>query len=94
MLIQFDPSQVSYADLVDRFWKVHDSTRRNPDGGQYRNAIFPRNDEQMRVALDSKACLEASRRSSHPVTTRIEPAGIFWRAEERHQRYYEKHGLR
>ncbi len=95
--VTFDPSRVSYRDLVGHFWKIHDPTqvnRQGPDiGDQYRSVIFYHSEEQRRVAEQSKAALEASGRLRKPVATKIEPAKPFWRAEEYHQRYYEKRGI-
>ena len=92
----FDPAIVSYATLVDLFFKMHDPTtlnRQGPDvGTQYRSAIFTHSPEQERVA---RARLEAAARSGRyrrPIVTTIEPAATFWRAEDYHQRYFEKHG--
>lgn len=94
--VLFDPDKVSYQQLVESFWKMHDPTqvnRQGPDrGSQYRSAIFTYGDEQAKQALESKEKLESSGRLSRPVATLIEPAPTFWRAEEYHQRYDEKHG--
>lgn len=91
--IAFDPKQVSYEELLNVFWKIHDPTalnRQGPDvGSQYRSAIFVHNDEQERVARKSK---EALIRAGKRVVTEIVRAGPFYRAEEYHQRYHEKHG--
>jgi peptide-methionine (S)-S-oxide reductase len=95
--VTYDPKVVSYNDLLDVFWKIHDPTqlnRQGPDvGGQYRSAIFCHTPQQREAALASKAALEESGRFKHPVVTVIEDAGPFWRAEEYHQRYFEKHGM-
>ena len=95
--VTFDPARVSFADLLDAFWALHDPTtpnRQGPDiGTQYRSAIFCHGAEQERIAGDSKARLEASGRFARPVVTEIVPAGRFWRAEDYHQRYLEKRGL-
>jgi len=94
--VQFDPAQVSYDDLLSAFWKVHDPTtlnRQGPDvGSQYRSAIFFHSPEQEAAARASKAKQEASGRYRRPIVTQIVPAARFWRAEEYHQRYNEKHG--
>jgi peptide-methionine (S)-S-oxide reductase len=92
--VSFDPAKVGYATLVDLFFKMHDPTqlnRQGPDvGTQYRSAIFTHSPEQARVAQER---LEAARgRYKRPIATVIEPASPFWRAEEYHQRYFEKHG--
>ncbi|MGQ9808173.1 MAG: peptide-methionine (S)-S-oxide reductase MsrA [Armatimonadota bacterium] len=95
--VTFDPSKVSYRQLLDVFWSIHDPTqvnRQGPDiGDQYRSVIFYHSEEQRRAAEESKAVLEASGRLDRPVATKIEPAKTFWRAEEYHQRYYEKRGI-
>jgi peptide-methionine (S)-S-oxide reductase len=92
----FDPSKVSYEQLLDVFWKIHNPTqvnRQGPDfGTQYRTAIFYHSPEQEAAARKSKQALEASARFRQPVATEITPAGPFWRAEEYHQRYLEKRG--
>jgi peptide-methionine (S)-S-oxide reductase len=92
--VEFDPSQVSYDDLLDIFWLNHNPTtlnRQGPDiGTQYRSAIFYHSPEQKAAAEKSK--IDMSGRLNRPVVTQIEPAGKFWRAEEYHQRYLEKRG--
>ena len=87
---------MSYEALLDAFWEMHDPTqvnRQGPDvGDQYRSVIFCHSSEQKAEALASKERLEASGELSLPVTTVIEKAPAFWRAEEYHQRYIEKRG--
>ncbi len=94
--ITFDPVKISYAQLVELFWRVHNPTqvnRQGPDfGTQYRSAIFFHTSEQKAVAEKSKAALEASGRYKNPIATEIVPAAKFYRAEEYHQRYFEKTG--
>ncbi|HXR32640.1 MAG TPA: peptide-methionine (S)-S-oxide reductase MsrA [Verrucomicrobiae bacterium] len=94
--VTFDPAKVSYEQLLEVFWKVHDPTqvnRQGPDfGKQYRTAIFFHTAEQQAKALKSKQALDASGKRHRPVATEITPAGPFWRAEEYHQRYLEKRG--
>lgn len=94
--VTFDPSKVTYDQLLDVFWKIHDPTqvnRQGPDfGTQYRTAIFYHSPEQEAAARKSKQALETGRRFQRPIATEITPAGPFWRAEEYHQRYLEKHG--
>jgi peptide-methionine (S)-S-oxide reductase len=88
-----DPAKVSYEQLLDVFWKIHDPTqvnRQGPDfGKQYRTAIFFHSPEQEAAAKKSKQALEANGQS---VATEITLAGPFWPAEEYHQRYLEKRG--
>jgi peptide-methionine (S)-S-oxide reductase len=95
--VEFDPERVSYPQLLDVFWQVHDPTtlnRQGPDvGTQYRSAIFAYSPEQERAANESKAALEQSGRFRRPIVTEIRPASEFWPAEEYHQRYLEKRGL-
>ncbi len=94
--VEFDPAKVTYAHLVDRFWKIHDPTQMNrqgPDVGfQYRSAIFTTSPEQDKQAKESLSKLQASGTLHGKIATRIEPAGDFWPAEEYHQKYFEKHG--
>ena len=96
--LEYDPDQVSYNDLLSVFWNIHDPTtpnRQGPDvGEQYRSVIFYHTEEQRRLAAESKAELEKSGRFAHPIVTAIEPAGPFYRAEEYHQRYLEKRGMK
>jgi peptide-methionine (S)-S-oxide reductase len=92
--VLFDPEKVSYEELLDRFWRVHDPTtpnRQGPDvGSQYRSVIFFHTPEQEAAAKRSKE--EAQPRFKRPIVTYIEPTPKFWRAEEYHQRYLEKRG--
>jgi len=94
--VVFDPQVVSYEQLLKEFWAVHDPTTRNsqgPDfGSQYRSTIFYHSSEQQAAAIASKEKLQKSGRYPRPVVTEIVPAVTFWRAEEYHQRYFEKHG--
>ena len=94
--VTFDPDKVSYEELLDVFWKIHDPSqvnRQGPDfGTQYRTAIFFHSPEQEAVARRSKQALDASGKFRQPIATEITAAGPFWRAEEYHQRYQEKHG--
>lgn len=94
--IIFDPAKVSYRTLVEFFFKMHDPTqvnRQGPDfGTQYRSAIFYHTAEQQAVAEAAKAELDKSGKYKKPVATQILPAKPFYRAEEYHQRYFEKNG--
>ena len=94
--VTFDPEKLSYDQLLNVFWTIHDPTqvnRQGPDyGAQYRTAIFFHSPEQEATAKKSKQALEASGKLRRPVATEITPAGPFWRAEEYHQRYLEKRG--
>jgi peptide-methionine (S)-S-oxide reductase len=95
--VEYDPSKVSYEKLLDVFWENHDPTtlnRQGPDvGEQYRSAIFFLSPEQEAAARATKERLEKSGRYKRPIVTEITPASPFFRAEEYHQRYLEKHGL-
>lgn len=92
--ITFDPSKVSYDELLDVFWTIHNPTtlnRQGPDvGPQYRSAIFYLNSLQKEKAINSKARLDLSKRFKKPIVTLIVPASDFWEAEEYHQQYEEK----
>jgi peptide-methionine (S)-S-oxide reductase len=94
--LTFDPSKVSYDQLLDVFWKIHDPTtlnRQGPDvGSQYRSVIFTHSPEQAKAAVASRDALAASGRAGRKIVTQIEPAQPFYRAEEYHQRYFEKQG--
>ncbi len=90
----FDPDQVTYEQLLDAFWAIHDPTtmdRQGPDvGSQYRSAIFFHDAEQDAAARASKERLEAAGRWRDPIVTEIAPAGTFTRAEDYHQQYLDK----
>ena len=97
--VTFDPAKVSYEKLLSVFWSIHDPTqvnRQGPDiGTNYRSAIFYRNPAQKTAAEESKEHLKKSGKyGSRQIATEIVAAGTFWRAEEYHQRYFEKHGFR
>ncbi|MCZ7625460.1 MAG: peptide-methionine (S)-S-oxide reductase [Candidatus Methylomirabilota bacterium] len=91
---EYDPSQVSYDDLLNLFWTIHDPTslnRQGPDvGTQYRSVIFFHDTEQRAAALASKQRLQLSGQYRRPIVTEITPASTFYRAEEYHQHYLEK----
>lgn len=95
--VTFDPAKVSYQELLDLFFELHDPTqvnRQGPDvGTQYRSVVFYHSPEQEAAARATKERLGASGKYSRPIATAIEPAAIFWRAEEYHQDYYEKKGI-
>lgn len=92
--VTFDPAAVTYEQLLEVFWAMHDPTqvnRQGPDvGDQYRSAIFTHSDQQRATALASRE--RAQERFDQPIATEIAPAGPFWPAEEYHQRYYDKNG--
>lgn len=94
--IEFDPEKISYAELLNKFWEIHDPTevnRQGPDiGNNYRSAIFYADSEQERAAQDSKERLDKLGKFSKPIATEISPAKTFWKAEEYHQHYFQKTG--
>jgi peptide methionine sulfoxide reductase msrA/msrB len=96
--ILYDPEKVSYADLLGVFWHNIDPTTPNRQfcdvGTQYRTAIFYHNEEQRRLAEESKKALEDSGRVKSNIVTEIVPAAKFYPAEEYHQKYYEKNPVR
>jgi peptide-methionine (S)-S-oxide reductase len=93
----FDPSRISYDELLRIFWNCHDPTQLNRQGADvgsnYRSVIFFHNPEQEARARASLAKEEASGMHSGPIVTEIAPAAPFWRAEEYHQQYCARHGL-
>jgi peptide-methionine (S)-S-oxide reductase len=94
--VTFDPAQVSFKRLLDVFWACHDPTQLNRQGWdvgtQYRSAIFYHSTEQESQARDSMAALQESGRVQGEIVTEISEAPDFWRAEEYHQRYFDKNG--
>ena len=92
--VRFDPTRISYDDLLAHFWACHNPTqkdRQGPDiGTQYRTAIFTNSPEQEEAAGRSKSALEESKRMGRAIATQIEPAGAFWLAEDYHQHYEDK----
>ena len=94
--VAFDPSLVTYEDLLKVFWENHNPTqlnRQGPDvGKQYRSVIFYHTPEQKMAAESSKIALDQSGKYSLPVVTSIEPAQTFYPAEEYHQQYLSKRG--
>jgi peptide-methionine (S)-S-oxide reductase len=93
--VEFDPAEVSYEELLDTFFELHDPTqlnRQGPDvGDQYRSVVFTHSAEQERAARAARD--RAQERFDRPVVTAIEPASDFWRAEEYHQQYLVKRGV-
>jgi methionine-S-sulfoxide reductase len=96
--VTYDPSKVTYAQLVDWFWRnvdPHDADGQFCDKGpHYRGAIFYQGDAQKKVAEDSKMALAASGKLKRPIVTEILPAGPFYAAEDYHQDYYKKNSNR
>jgi len=96
--IAYDPSKVSYEELLRVYWRNVDpldpAGQFCDKGSQYRSAIFYQNDEQKSLAEASKAALEQSGRFKRPIATQILPAGPFYPAEDYHQDYYQKNPIR
>lgn len=94
VIVEYDPSKVTYEKLLDVFWGLHDPTtpnRQGPDEGeQYRSVIFYHSDKQKSAAMASKKKLEASHKYKNPIVTQIIPSPDFYKAEEYHQKYMEK----
>ena len=95
--VEFEPTEISYDELLEIFWNNHNPTtlnRQGPDVGiQYRSAIFYHDDSQKETAEKSKNNLAQSGKYSNPIVTEIVPAPKFYRAEEYHQKYFKKHGF-
>jgi len=93
--ITFDPARISYRQILEFFFQIHDPTTRdrqgNDVGSSYRSAIFYVSDEQKRVAEDTIADVEASGLWPGKVVTELVPAGDFWEAEPEHQDYLVRH---
>lgn len=93
--VRFDPARLSYEELLRYFFRLHDPTTRNRQGNdigtQYRSAIFYRDEAQKLAAQKVKAETAASGKWRQPITTEIVPAGVFYPAEEYHQKYLQKH---
>src|SRR5262247_3897662 len=93
--ILFDPSEISYRDLLEFFFQIHDPTTRNRQGNDmgasYRSAIFYTSEAQKRIAEDTIADVDASGLWSGKVVTEVVPAGDFWEAEPEHQDYLERY---
>jgi peptide-methionine (S)-S-oxide reductase len=95
--LAFDPKTVSFREILEVFFAIHDPTTLNQQGNdvgtQYRSAIFYHSPEQEQAARASKSELERAHRFSKPMVTQIVPAATFYEAEEYHQQYLEKRGL-
>ena len=93
--ITFDPSQISYRDLLEFFFQIHDPSTKdrqgNDRGASYRSAIYYTNDEQKRVAIDTIADVDASGIWPGKVVTEVEAVGPFWEAEPEHQDYLQRY---
>jgi peptide-methionine (S)-S-oxide reductase len=95
--VEYDPAIISYDDLLNVFWKIHDPTtmnRQGPDvGTQYRSAIFFHSPEQEAAAHSSKEELQGSGKFPNPVVTEISSSSAYYLAEDYHQQYFEKQGI-
>lgn len=93
--ILFDPARVSYRQILELFFQIHDPTTRNRQGNDvgtsYRSAIFHTSEEQRRIAEDTIADVDASGLWPGKVVTEVSPAGPFWEAEPEHQDYLERY---
>jgi peptide-methionine (S)-S-oxide reductase len=93
--ILFDPERISYRDLLEFFFQIHDPTTKNRQGNDvgasYRSAIYYVDDEQRRIAEDTIADVDASGLWPGKVVTEVAPAGPFWEAEPEHQDYLERY---
>jgi len=92
--VLFDPAKLSYRQLLEFFFQIHDPSTKNRQGNDmgmsYRSAIYYTSEEQKRVALDTIADVDASGLWPGKVVTEVEPAGPFWQAEPEHQDYLER----
>ncbi len=93
--IVFDPARISYREILEFFFQIHDPTTRNRQGNDvgtsYRSAIFYTSDEQKRIAEDTIADVEASGLWPGKVVTEVTPASDFWEAEPEHQDYLQRY---
>ena len=93
--VTYDPSIVSYEDLLEIFWNIHNPTTLNRQGWdvgtQYRSVVFYHNEDQKKKAIELKEKLDKSGKYKKSIVTEIVPIKEFYRAEDYHQRYYEKH---
>jgi peptide-methionine (S)-S-oxide reductase len=94
--VKFDPAKLSYQQLLNLFFELHDPSqlnRQGPDwGAQYRSVIFAHSPEQEAIAKATIARLTEQKAFKKPIVTQVVPAQTFWRAEEYHQKYLEKRG--
>jgi peptide-methionine (S)-S-oxide reductase len=94
--LMYDPTEVTYDELLEIFWKTHDPTTLNQQGGdvgtQYRSVIFYHNKEQKQLAETYKRELTEAEAFDQPIVTEITPASVFYKAENYHQNYYNLNG--
>lgn len=90
--ITYDPSEISFTEILEVFWKTHDPTTLNRQGGdigtQYRSSVFYHHDEQRKLAEEMKSRINAAGIWNSPVVTEILPFTVFYKAEDYHQEYY------
>src|SRR5215472_9490534 len=90
--VEFDPDEISYREILEVFFAIHDPTtldrQGNDIGSQYRSVIFYHSDEQRRVAQEMIRELESEKAFDSPIVTTLEPAQVFYRAEDYHQEYF------
>ena len=92
--VTFDPSLISYDEILDIFWQAHDPTtvnRQGPDTGTQRRSLILYGDDQQREAAE-KSKKKAQGKHKNPIVTQILPLDTFWKAEDYHQNYYSTHG--
>ena len=96
--IVYDPEKISYGELLSVFWRNIDPIAQDHQfcdyGSQYRSSIFVHNEEQFRLAQESKEAISESKRFKEPIVTPIVHASVFYPAEEYHQDYYKKNPIR
>jgi peptide-methionine (S)-S-oxide reductase len=94
--LEYDPEQITYEQLLEAFFAMHDPTqwnRQGPDvGSQYRSAIYYHSPDQERAARDAVRRIEQSGQLRRPIVTQIVAAGVWWRAEDYHQKYFQNTG--
>lgn len=92
--ITYDPDVISYQELLDIFWHIHDPTTLNRQGNdvgpQYRSIILTHNEAQQQIAAQSLAATDASDLYAHPIVTEVVPLDIFYPAEDYHQNYFNE----
>lgn len=92
--LTYDPAIVTYAELLEVFWNIHDPTSLNRQGAdrgeQYRSVIFYHTPDQRQIALRAKQLLDQSGQYDRPIVTQIQPVAAYWLAEDYHQQYLEK----
>jgi peptide-methionine (S)-S-oxide reductase len=95
--VAYDPSRISYEQLIDVFWHLHDPTqvdRQGPDvGRQYRSVVFTHDESQAVIARATRDAINASGRLRRPIATEITPAATFWKGEAYHQQYFDRRGV-